>query len=70
MPTRESGLSNALEDEELVDDIGPLPVKKGANKLETGIAGRIKPRATVSMKNVNRAVGPHLSGDDKLLNLS
>ena len=70
MPTKESGISNALEEEELFDDIGPLPAKKGSMKLETVNVGRIKPRATVSMKNVNSTVGPHLIGDDNSVDFS
>ena len=70
MPTKESGISNALEDEELFDDIGPLPVKKGSMKLEAVNAVRIKPKASVSMKNVNSPVGLHLIGDDNSVDFS
>ena len=46
---RDSGISNALEDE-LADDIGPLPAKKDASKFEIS---RIMPRSTKSMKSLD-----------------
>ena len=54
---RETGYSNT-HDEELIDDIGPLPNKKGVSKL---VENKYKPNFKIAAKTSNAKEGLNMT---------